>query len=210
MFRGCPFGLNPFHPNSKGRARSQNIHTLTAPLDELRNVDKLDDEWTDEHTDAFIAIQKILTNTPILRYPNMAYPFSWPLTPRMRVSVRCCIRLLMVKLGTFLSWLVHCRNLNVTIQLQTENCLQWYTHWKNSTTYLWGNTLYTDHRALYLFAHPKSCYTRIDDRLVDHILEYKFDVVHLPGLDNILPDQLSRLFPTAKELRGVMITTILS
>ncbi|KAJ8659019.1 hypothetical protein O0I10_005401 [Lichtheimia ornata] len=52
------------------------ISTLTAPLDELRNVDKLDDEWTDMSTDAFIAIQKILTNTPILRYPNMAYPFS--------------------------------------------------------------------------------------------------------------------------------------
>ncbi|CDH61116.1 hypothetical protein RO3G_16746 [Lichtheimia corymbifera JMRC:FSU:9682] len=52
------------------------ISTLTAPLDELRNVNKLDDKWTDKHTDAFIAIQKILTNTPILRYPNMAYPFS--------------------------------------------------------------------------------------------------------------------------------------
>ncbi|CDH61115.1 hypothetical protein RO3G_08665 [Lichtheimia corymbifera JMRC:FSU:9682] len=37
---------------------------------------------------------------------------------------------------------------------------------------------------------------------LDRILEYKFDVVHLPGLDNILPDQLSRLFPMAKELGG--------
>ncbi|SAL97595.1 hypothetical protein, partial, partial [Absidia glauca] len=30
--------------------------------------------------------------------------------------------------------------------------------------------------------------------------DYNFDVVHLPGLDNILPDALSRLFPTAKDL----------
>lgn len=35
---------------------------------------------------------------------------------------------------------------------------------------------------------------------LDTILEYNFNIVHLPGLDNTLPDQLSHLFPTAKEL----------
>ncbi|SAL97142.1 hypothetical protein, partial, partial [Absidia glauca] len=30
--------------------------------------------------------------------------------------------------------------------------------------------------------------------------DYQFEVVHLPGFKNILPDQLSRLFPTAKDL----------
>lgn len=37
---------------------------------------------------------------------------------------------------------------------------------------------------------------------LDTILEYSFDVVHIPGMDNTLPDQLSRLFPLKKELAG--------
>lgn len=33
-------------------------------------------------------------------------------------------------------------------------------------------------------------------------MDYQFDVVHLPGMKNILPNRLSRLFHTKKDLEG--------
>lgn len=37
---------------------------------------------------------------------------------------------------------------------------------------------------------------------LDTILDYNFTVVHLPGINNVLPDNLSRLFPCGPELTG--------
>ncbi|SAL96833.1 hypothetical protein [Absidia glauca] len=39
----------------------------------------------------------------------------------------------------------------------------------------------------------------------DTLLDYTFEIVHLPGLQNVLPDRLSRLFPTTKELGEVEV-----
>ncbi|SAL98530.1 hypothetical protein [Absidia glauca] len=36
----------------------------------------------------------------------------------------------------------------------------------------------------------------------DTILQYNFTVAHIPGMTNVLPDALSRLFPVEKELAG--------
>ena len=54
--------------------------------------------------------------------------------------------------------------------------------------------LYTDHKAL---VDIIACGTKLSNILaswLDIILEYDFSVVHRPGLLNILPDHLSRLF----------------
>ncbi|SAL97430.1 hypothetical protein, partial, partial [Absidia glauca] len=37
---------------------------------------------------------------------------------------------------------------------------------------------------------------------LDTILQYSFTVTHIPGMTNVLPDALSRLFPLEKELAG--------
>ena len=39
----------------------------------------------------------------------------------------------------------------------------------------------------------------------DTILDYNFDVIHLKGIDNVLPDHLSRLFPDEQRLEGVIL-----
>ncbi|SAL97287.1 hypothetical protein, partial, partial [Absidia glauca] len=67
--------------------------------------------------------------------------------------------------------------------------------------HLWGRhfTLYTDHKAL-VYLHTQANLNAMLTKWFDTILDYNFDVVHLPGIDNVLPDALSRLFPTAKDL----------
>ena len=55
-------------------------------------------------------------------------------------------------------------------------------------------TLFTDHAALqYIFTQPKL--TPMLENWVDKLLELPFDVVHIPGIVNVLPDCLSRLYP---------------
>ncbi|SAL97138.1 hypothetical protein, partial, partial [Absidia glauca] len=67
--------------------------------------------------------------------------------------------------------------------------------------HLWGRhfTLYTDHKAL-VYIHSQRDLNAMLSKWFDTLLDYNFDVVHLPGIDNVLPDALSRLFPTGKDL----------
>lgn len=71
--------------------------------------------------------------------------------------------------------------------------------------YLFGQKfkLWTDHRALiYLFSNPKPSYM-LQDWLAQ-LFEYSFTIAHTPGVENIVPDGLSRLYspddePLSKE-----------
>ena len=62
--------------------------------------------------------------------------------------------------------------------------------------YLWGRhfTLYTDHRAL-TFIHSQKEMNSMLTSWQETILDYNFTVKYRPGVLNILPDALSRLFP---------------
>jgi hypothetical protein len=65
--------------------------------------------------------------------------------------------------------------------------------------FVWGRpfTLYTDHRALaYLFS--QKTLSPIMYNWIDTILSYDFTIIHRPGILNVLPDTLSRLFPSCK------------
>src|ERR1700748_1915826 len=63
---------------------------------------------------------------------------------------------------------------------------------------LWGSrfTLYTDHRAL-TFLHTQKQLNAMMVGWLDILLEFSFDIIHRPGILNVLPDHLSRLFPTS-------------
>ncbi|KAG0803401.1 hypothetical protein G6F20_013555 [Rhizopus arrhizus] len=62
--------------------------------------------------------------------------------------------------------------------------------------FIWGTrfTLYTDHKAL-CYIHSQKNANSMLIKWLDVILDYNFNVVHVRGLDNILPDKLSRLYP---------------
>ena len=60
-------------------------------------------------------------------------------------------------------------------------------------------TLHTDHKALF-FIHTQKELNAVLTNWLETILNYGLTVVHLPGMDNVLPDALSRLFSARKEL----------
>ena len=68
---------------------------------------------------------------------------------------------------------------------------------KRCRYYLYGRkfTLETDHKALTYVMTQKSL-NKMLERTYEDIFEYNFDIVHCPGILNVLPDRLSRLYPS--------------
>jgi hypothetical protein len=61
--------------------------------------------------------------------------------------------------------------------------------------------LYTDHKSLtYLLTQTQP--SKMLVRCLDIIQQFRFTIVHCPGIDNILPDRLSRIYPTHSLLGG--------
>ena len=61
--------------------------------------------------------------------------------------------------------------------------------------YLTGRrfVLYTDHKALMYMLEQKKL-TDMLERWLDEILDFNFSIEHIPGVSNVLPDLLSRLY----------------
>ena len=62
--------------------------------------------------------------------------------------------------------------------------------------YIWGRrfTLFTDHRSLQFLLSQREV-TPLLPRWFSELMEFSFDIVHIDGVKNILPDALSRLYP---------------
>ena len=112
-------------------------------------------------------------------------------------------RSLISKSAILVSWLVLCLHLKRTTQLLKRELLAIVFALKWFHPFLWGNpfTLYTDHKAL-TYLHTQKYANTMMMNWFDTILDYQFKVIHLPRMDNILPDHLSRLFPTDQMLKG--------
>jgi hypothetical protein len=63
--------------------------------------------------------------------------------------------------------------------------------------YLWGRhfELFTDHKAL-MYIHSQPEWNAMLTNWQETILNYTFTIIYRPGILNILPDALSRLYPT--------------
>jgi hypothetical protein len=61
--------------------------------------------------------------------------------------------------------------------------------------YVWGRsfTVYTDHQALQVLNHSTT--NRHMKHWLDVIQEYNFNIIHIPGVTNVLADALSRVYP---------------
>jgi hypothetical protein len=90
---------------------------------------------------------------------------------------------------------------NFLLGRNSKNRLSMSAYLTTNPQHLWGRhfTLYTDHKAL-VYIHTQRDLNAMLSKWFDTLLDYTFDIVHLPGIQNVLPDQLSRLFPTAKDL----------
>ncbi|SAL97143.1 hypothetical protein, partial, partial [Absidia glauca] len=176
---------------------------LAEPLNALRNhPGKLGALWTDEHTASFNKIKESLVHAPYLFSPRSDLPFHVA-TDASDFGIGAVLYQIDED-GTILHNGFMARALSKSernYQITKKELLAIIFALNKFHQHLWGRhfTLYTDHKAL-VYIHSQRDLNAMLTKWFDTLLDYNFDVVHLPGMDNVLPDALSRLFPTDKDL----------
>lgn len=180
-----------------------NVVKLLAPLDRLRNTGSLEGLWGSVEQKCFDTLKKLLTEAPILCYPDLTHPF-FVATDASQVGIGCTLYQVINKETKHIAFMARAlskseRNYSTT---KRELLAIVYALTKFHK-FLWGRkfTLFCDHRSL-VYLHTQKVANAMMINWLDTILNYDFNIIHLPGMDNILPDRLSRLFPTEKELAG--------
>jgi transposase InsO family protein len=177
------------------------IHQVTAPLDSLRNVKDLTSVWSERHATHFKALQDLLLQLPPLFHVDESLPF-YIATDASSSGIAAVLYQAHGE-GSRLRRIIACqartlhggeRNYSATKRelLAVIFSLQKFHCW------VWGRpfTIFTDHRAL-IYLHSQAQLTPMLAGWLDVLLKHDFTIVHRPGILNVLPDHLSRLFPTA-------------
>ena len=175
------------------------IHKLTAPLDRLRNTKRIcTSEWAPECQNSFDKLKDILFAAPPLAFPDSNIPFLVA-TDASNTGIGAVL------------YQEHPETKEIRyISFQARSLTQSESNYSATKRellaivfalrkfhrFLWGFhfTLYTDHRAL-TYIHTQRNLSPMLVGLYDLIYDYDFAVFHRPGIQNILPDALSRFFP---------------
>ena len=180
-----------------------NAAVLRAPLERLRNLDSLNDIWNDEHLQSFHQLKQALQADVLLEYPDLSQPF-FVATDASNYGIGAALFQRIDGKERYISFVAHAlspseRNYSAT----KRELLAVMFALRKFHQYLWGNpfTLYTDHRAL-CYLHTQKMANAMMINWLDTLLKYTFKVIHLPGLQNVLPDHLSRLFTPSEQLEG--------
>ena len=180
-----------------------NISEVTAPLDKLRFEGKLDTLWTSEQERAFEKIKALLSSAPLLHHPDLEQPF-YVATDASNYSIGAVLYQVIKNETRYIGFMARSLSTSEKNYSTTKReLLAVIFALKKFHPFLWGNpfTLYTDHKALtYLHTQPVANAMMIN--WLDTILDYNFKIIHRPGIQNILPDALSRLFEPEKTLEG--------
>ena len=174
------------------------ISTITAPLNAIRLKDNIPEQWTPECAHAFQLLKEIIPQCPPLAHPDFARPF-YVATDASAVGIGCVLYQLDDKTNAtqYIQFQARAlrkseRNYSATKRelLAIVFALARFRH------FIYGRhfTLYTDHHALvHLRTQPHL--NAMMQTWYDELFEYDFTVKHRPGVQNVLPDHLSRLFP---------------
>jgi hypothetical protein len=173
------------------------ISTLTATLDALRCKNDIRSLWTPAHQETFDKLKTIIPICPPLAFPNFNVAFIVA-TDASNVGIGAVLYQIHpeTKAHNWISFQARSlstteRNYSATKRelLAVIYALNKFHH------YIWGThfTLYTDHVAL-TYLHTQK---QLNPMLVgwyETIFDYDFAIFHRPGIQNILPDHLSRFF----------------
>ena len=189
---------------------------IAAPLEKFRKVKgSLSKYWDDECDNSFAAFKKILSTPPVLSMPDFSHEFTVG-TDASNYGVGAVLYQEINGIKKYVSFASSAlspaqRNYPATKKelLAIVFALKKFREW------LWGKhfTLYTDHMSLiYLFKNSEE--NNMLSNWADQILDYNFTVVHCPGITNVLPDYLSRIYCPQKDSNSrsraevLMTTTI--
>ena len=180
-----------------------NVSQISAPLDALRNEGSLRGRWGRDHTLRFNKLKEALAANVPLKYPNLNEPF-YVATDASNYGIGAVLFQRINNKAQYVGFMARSlskseRNYSTT----KRELLAIIFALDKFHQFLWGNpfTLYTDHKAL-TYLHTQKVANPMMINWLDTILNYSFKVIHLPGLKNVLPDNLSRLFTPSAQLEG--------
>lgn len=172
------------------------ISKITAPIERLRTDPNVELHQTQEHTDVFNALKEIMKSKTLLHTPDLSKKF-YVATDASKYDV-----------GAVLTQRdEHGRTLRIAFASKTLSPSQ--CEWGATERELyavvfalqkfrelpWGNKfeLRTDHKAL-TYLHTQAQANPMMIGWIETLLDFNFDVVHINGILNQLPDLLSRLY----------------
>lgn len=168
---------------------------LSAPLDSIRNYKSLDKVWTPQHTEAFNNLKLALASAPVISPPDFSC--------RLHVATDASLTgiggiIYYIKNDTVHYVAMASRKLSSSEQNYSttkRELLAVVFIFNKFHKWLFGIqfTLHTDHKSL-IFLNHQSIPNMLMLNWYEVIFSYSFDVVHIPGCLNVIPDALSRLF----------------
>jgi transposase InsO family protein len=171
--------------------------SLTAPLEPLRKLKRIGTAWTPQCQSAFDSIREILSSAPALQFPLD----SLQLVVAVDASQLGVAAVLFQELPTgekryitFVSKSLNKAQRNYPATRRELLAIVFAL--QRLREYLYGVhfELRTDHQALtFLFTQKHVNYMLLN--WIGILLDYSFTITHCPGILNILPDALSRLYP---------------
>jgi len=182
-------------------AHMRNHADLVAALNAIKTFDNTPIAWTPELIEQFENVKLAYSRAPLLQFPKYELPFfiacdasntgvggvlyqplpgSNEITPRNMVAI-CSHKLT----GSQINYSAYKKELFGVV-----HCLRQFH------AYIWGRNdlvIYTDHNPLtFMLSSPKL--SPALQQWLDVILDYKFEIRHRPGIANVVPDILSRMF----------------
>ena len=177
------------------------ISKVAEPITRLSHAKNVSELWGDEQTRSFEALKNILQSNLVLSYPDLTKQF-FVATDASLYGVAAVLFQRddkgRDKYISFVSaslspsqrrWNTTKRELYaIVMALQKFRKFLYGRHFR----------IYTDHKALIYLNHQKVMNPMMIG-WAETLLQFDFDVVHIPGILNRLPDQLSRLYPPLDE-----------
>ena len=186
------------------RQHIRHFADLAAPLEAVKQQEVI--EPTDSLRDAFEQLKKAILSAPILKFPNHTKSFRIA-TDASNVGVGGVLYQ-----PSFPGEPMTAKNIVQICSKALSKHQRRYAAYKKELwgvvyclrkfhPLIWGRrdlVLETDHKPLtFMFLTPKLSITM--QQWFDVIMDYSFTIIHRPGIMNVLPDALSRLYAAAYE-----------
>ena len=173
---------------------------LAAPFNEVKNQKEI--IWSDEMKQEFLILKRAILDSPMLIYPN----FSKNFCIASDASNTGC--------GGVLYQPKSADDLDISSDSIVAICSHKWTEAQRNYSaykkelyglvyclrkfheYIWGRPdtiVFTDHKPLTFLFSQENLPVPLQ-QFVDHILDYSFEIHHRPGILNVLPDALSRMY----------------
>ena len=178
------------------------ISKVAAPINALRHCKDSEFKWTPLHTERFQTLKDIILSDAVLHTPRMDRKFYLETDSSLYATA-----------AALTQRDEHGRTLHIAFVSKAfdKHQLQWSTNRKETygvvygfekfRALLWGHPeieVRTDHRSL-VYMQTSTTLCRTLQNYMEVLNDFNFTVVHLKGINNILPDTLSRVYPPIPE-----------